>query len=73
MTTNYKIENTGIRKASGYGQYIVYGEVEGVYLEVRTTDSEAYDYFDDENYPEKQQDAIDHVNMKLELAYENQI
>lgn len=67
----YTIEQAEIKRGNGYGQYLITGIVNGVKLTVRTTDSEAFDYFNDEEYPDKQQDAIAHVNMKLELAYDN--
>jgi len=60
-----------IKRASGYGQYIITGLVNGVEVTARTTDSEAFDYLNDEEYPEKQKAAIEHCTWKLEQAFEN--
>ena len=60
-----------IKRASGYGQYIITGLVNGVEVTARTTDSEAFDYLNDEDYPEKQEAAIEHCTWKLEQAFEN--
>ena len=60
-----------IKRASGYGQYIITGLVNGVEVSARTTDSEAFDYLNDEDYPEKQDAAIEHCTWKLEQAFEN--
>lgn len=59
-----------IKRASGYGQYLISGVVNGVEVTARTTDSEAFDYLNDDDYPEKQQQAIEHCMYKLELSYE---
>lgn len=66
-----KIENIRIERGNGYGQYIITGEVNGVRVTAHTTDSEAFDYLNDEDYPEKQEEAIRHCEMKLKAAYEN--
>jgi len=60
-----------IKRASGYGQYIITGLVNGVEVSARTTDSEAFDYLNDDDYPEKQEAAIEHCTWKLEQALEN--
>ena len=60
-----------ITRGNGYGNYIITGLVNGVEVKTRTTDSEAFDWFNDDSNEEKHQQAIYHVNMKLELAYEN--
>jgi len=69
---SYTITNQSIKKGNGYGQYVISGTVNGVdFTGIRTTDSMAYDYFNDEDYPEQQEEAIAHVNMKLETAFDN--
>jgi hypothetical protein len=60
-----------IKRASGYGQYLITGVVNGVEVIARTTDSEAFDYLNDDDYLEKQQQAIEHCTYKLEQAFEN--
>ena len=65
------IKNQAIKRANGYGQYIVSGNVNGVDVTTRTTNSEAFDWFDDDSNEEKHQDAIQSVNIMLEVAYAN--
>jgi len=67
------IENITIKRGNGYGQYIITGKVNGIELKAHTTDSEAFDYLDDDDYPEKQEQAFKHCEWKLEQAYDNQI
>lgn len=66
-----KIENVKISRTSSYGHYRVTGVVEGTEVSCITTDSEAFDYLNDEDYPEKQADAQAHCEMILELTYQN--
>lgn len=66
------IENASIKRGSGYGQYIVTGTVNGVEVTARTTNSEAFDWFDDDSNEEKHIDAVDYVNSLLDRTYENQ-
>lgn len=65
-TTEIKIERT-----KSYGHYLVTGIVNGIELSAITTDSEAFDYLNDEDNQEKHEQALAHCEMKLELAYEN--
>ena len=60
-----------IKRANGYGHYLISGVVNGVEVSARTTDSEAFDYLNDEDYPEKQEAAIENCTCKLEQAFEN--
>jgi hypothetical protein len=66
-----KTTDITITRLSGYGQYLITGVVNGVEVTARTTDSEAFDYLNDDDYPEKQQQAIEHCTYKLEQAFEN--
>jgi hypothetical protein len=66
------ITNANIKRGNGYGQYIVTGTVNGVEVTAHTTNSEAFDWFDDDSNEEKHIDAIDYVNSLLERTYENQ-
>jgi hypothetical protein len=66
-----KTTDITITRLSGYGQYLIIGVVNGVEVTARTTDSEAFDYLNDDDYPEKQQQAIEHCTYKLEQAFEN--
>lgn len=65
-----KTENIQIKRTSTYGRYIVTGTVNGIEVSAITTDSEAFDYLNDEDNQEKQQQAIDHCTMKLEQSFE---
>lgn len=67
MTT----ENVRIERTKSYGHYRVTGTINGTEVSCITTDSEAFDYLNDEDYPEKQAAAQAHCEMILELAYEN--
>lgn len=64
------ITDQNIRRGNGYGQYIITGKVNGIPIKVSTQDSEAFDWFDDDEDVEKHESAVNHVNMKLEMAYE---
>ena len=66
------IENAAIKRGNGYGQYIVSGTVNGVDVTAHTTNSEAFDWFDDDSDMDKNQDAIDYVHSLLERTFENQ-
>lgn len=68
--TTYTITNQTIKRGSGYGQYLISGTVNGVEVKAHTTDSEAFDWFKDDSNEEMHNEAIAHVNMKLELAYD---
>lgn len=67
-----KTTDINIKRASGYGQYLITGQVNGVEVSARTTDSEAFDYLNDDDNHEKRDAAIAHCTFKLELAFENQ-
>lgn len=64
--TEIKIERT-----RSYGHYKVTGIVNGIEVSAITTDSQAFDYLNDENNEEKREKALLHCITKLELAYEN--
>jgi len=66
-----KISEITIKRTSSYGHYRVTGVVEGTEVSCITTNSEAFDYLNDEDYPEKQSAAQEHCEMILELTYEN--
>lgn len=61
-----------MERLSGYGQYLIRGTYKGKELAVRTTDSEAWDYINDDSNKKKHQDAKRHCYYKLVKAYENQ-
>ena len=65
-TTEIRIERT-----RSYGHYHITGMVNGIEVSAITTDSEAFDYLNDEDNQEKHEQALAHCKMKLELTYEN--
>lgn len=67
MTT----ENVRIERTKSYGHYRVTGTIDGVEVSCITTDSEAFDYLNDDENIEKQAAAQAHCEMILELTYEN--
>ena len=65
-TTEIKIERT-----KSYGHYRITGMVNGIAVSAITTDSEAFDYLNDEDNEEKHEQALAHCEYKLIQAYEN--
>jgi len=63
-----KVENLNIKRVSGYGQYQVIATVNGVDLRVHTTNSEAFDWFDDISNKQKNKDAISYCK-KLAIRH----
>ena len=66
----YTITDVQIKRGSGYGHYIISGNVDGNFIEATTTDSEAFDWLNDDSDLEMQAQAIKHCEMKLEMAFE---
>jgi hypothetical protein len=58
-----------IRRTSSYGRYTINGVVNGVEVTAITTDAEAFDYLNDEDYPEKQESARRECEYRLSKAY----
>jgi len=56
MATFRKV-NLTISKKSGYGQYEISAQYKGKAIAVHSTDSEAYDWLNDDSNKEKHQDA----------------
>lgn len=69
---NEAITNYGIRRhpRGGYGQYEVFGVMNGIEIAVHSTNSEAFDYWRDEDRPEKQQEALNYIKRRIEARYE---
>ena len=70
MATFRKVEFNMIR-GIGYGQYYIVSRYNGVDLKVHTTDSEAWDYINNDSNKEKHMEALRHCYMKIKQAYEN--
>lgn len=60
-----------IKRTSQYGHYRITGMVNGTKVSAITTDSEAFDYLNDEDNEEKHEQALAHCEYKLIQAYEN--
>jgi len=65
-TTEIKIERT-----RSYGHYRITGMVNGIEVSAITTDSEAFDYLNDEDNEYKSAMALAHCEIKLIQTYEN--
>ena len=60
----------GIGLTSSRGRYVIEANYKGKKVVAHTTDSEAYDYIDNEDYKEKAKDAARHCYSKIVSAYE---
>lgn len=65
-----KTENIQIRRTSSYGHYRITGEVNGIELSCITTDSETFDYLNDEDNEYKSAMAMAHCECKLIEKYD---
>lgn len=70
MATFRKVNFT-MRRGNGYGQYIIEAHYRGKDIKVHTTDSEAWDWINDDSNKEKHQEALRHCYYKIVEAYEN--
>lgn len=66
-----KVTEIEIKRTSSYGHYRIIGVVNGTEVSCITTDSEAFDYLNDGEYPEKQEEAQAHCEGKLIETFEN--
>lgn len=66
-----KVEFNMVR-GNGYGQYIIVCEsYKGKSIKAHTTDSEAWDWINDDSNKEKHRDALRHCYYKITEAYQN--
>ena len=70
MATFKKVE-LSISKASGYGQYYITAKYKGKELKVHTTNSECYDWLNDDSNKEKHQEAKRYAYGVIINAYKN--
>jgi hypothetical protein len=54
-----------MEKSYRYGEYIIKGTYKGKNVIVKTTDSEAWDWFNDDSNKEKHMEAKIHCYMKI--------
>jgi len=69
MNTAITITDLGIARKSGYGQYQVSGYVNGTLVKAHTTNSEAYDWFNDDSDAEKHAEAVNYCHYLIEKTY----
>lgn len=60
-----------MNRTSSYGRYIIEADYKGKHIKAETTDSEAYDWYNDDSNKEKHRDALRHCYYKVRDAYEN--
>lgn len=70
MTTFRKV-NLEISKKNGYGQYEITATYKGKDIKVHTTNSECYDWLNDDSNTEKHQEAKRFAYNSIKKAYEN--
>lgn len=66
-----KVTEIEIKRTKSYSHYRINGLVNGTEVSCITTDSEAFDYLNDEDYPEKQEEAWAHCERKLIETFNN--
>jgi len=69
---NALITHYGVRRSSGYGQYTIYGTVNGRDLTIHSTDSKVFDWWDDDSDEEMHQEALEHIERKLMDRFEEE-
>lgn len=68
MTTFRKV-NLQIQRSSGYGHYVITANYRGKFIEAQTTDSQAFDWLNDDSDKAKHQEAKRHCYNKIVQAY----
>ena len=56
-------------RANGYGQYYIHANYKGVNITVHTTDSETWDWLEDDSNKEKHIEAKRHCYKEIVRAY----
>lgn len=62
-----------ISRLSGYGQYLLTAKYKGKDIKVRTTNSECFDWLEDDENKEKHQDAKRYAYNTIRRAYEDSL
>jgi hypothetical protein len=65
------INNISIQKTTRYGHFELSGMVNGKSIKIITTNSEAFDWLNDDENEEKHLEAIAYCERMLEMAYNN--
>jgi hypothetical protein len=69
-TNSFRKVNFEMVRGNGYGQYVIIATYRGKKIKVHTTDSETWDWIDDDSNKEKHNDARRHCYYKIVEAYE---
>lgn len=59
-----------IRRARGYGSYILSARYYGKNIEIHTNDSEIYDWLEDDSNKQMHEEAKKHAYILIKAAYE---
>ena len=70
-TIEFKVENLSISRGNGYGQYYVTATVNGDKIKAHTTNSEAFDWFNDDENLEKHEEAQEYCHDLAVRTWEN--
>ena len=72
-TATFRKVKLSIGRSTAYGHYTIQSTYRGKNLTALTTDSQAFDYLDDDSDKELHQAAKRHCYSKIVQAYENSI
>lgn len=72
-TATFNRVNMTMSRASGYGHYIVSATYRGKQINAHTTDSEAWDWLDDDTDKQRHREAKKHCYNKIKTTYENSL
>jgi hypothetical protein len=62
-----------MQRTNSYGRYTIAAKYKGMDIITITTDSEAFDYYNDDSNKAKQREALRHCYNKIVEAYERRI
>jgi hypothetical protein len=68
---NFRQVKINISRASGYGQYYLTAKYKGKEIKVNTTNSECFDWLNDDSDKKKHKEAKEHAYRTIVNAYEN--
>ena len=75
MIRDHRFANIGVSRHPrlGYGHYLVYGLVDGTYVSAMTTNSQIFDFWDDEESPIKMKIAVGQIKHILARTFYDQL
>jgi SPX domain protein involved in polyphosphate accumulation len=62
-----------MQRTSSYGRYTITAKYKGKVITAVTTDSEAFDYYNDDSNKKKHREALRHCYTKIVEAYERRV